>query len=235
MDMTLTRNDIRAVLAELLGTLVFVLLGTSAVVSVSNADDAGKFMVIAVAHGLAILVVVGFTAKLSGGHVNPAVTLAMMFSRHIGVFRGALYIVAQAVGAVVGSLLVKWVVPNSLEGNLGAHGLADGVAVGEGLLLEILLTFILLLVIYNVAVGKRAVVSAPVAIGLTVLILHFSGLFLTGGSFNPARSFGPAVVANVWGDFWIYILGPAIGAIAMSIVWQIWKTIGDDNLEEDVA
>ena len=235
MDMTLTRNDIRAVLAELLGTLVFVLLGTSAVVSVSNADDAGKFMVIAVAHGLAILVVVGFTAKLSGGHVNPAVTLAMMFSRHIGVFRGALYIVAQAVGAVVGSLLVKWVVPNSLEGNLGAHGLADGVAVGEGLLLEILLTFILLLVIYNVAVGKRAVVSAPVAIGLTVLILHFSGLFLTGGSFNPARSFGPAVVANVWGDFWIYILGPAIGAIAMSIVWQIWKTIGDDNLEEDAA
>ena len=235
MDMTLTRNDIRAVLAELLGTLVFVLLGTSAVVSVSNADDAGKFMVIAVAHGLAILVVVGFTAKLSGGHVNPAVTVAMMFSRHIGVFRGALYIVAQAVGAVVGSLLVKWVVPNSLEGNLGAHGLADGVAVGEGLLLEILLTFILLLVIYNVAVGKRAVVSAPVAIGLTVLILHFSGLFLTGGSFNPARSFGPAVVANVWGDFWIYILGPAIGAIAMSIVWQIWKTIGDDNLEEDAA
>ena len=235
MDMTLTRNDIRAVLAELLGTLVFVLLGTSAVVSVSNADDAGKFMVIAVAHGLAILVVVGLTAKLSGGHVNPAVTLAMMFSRHIGVFRGVLYVVAQAVGAVVGSLLVKWVVPNSLEGNLGAHGLADGVAVGEGLLLEILLTFILLLVIYNVAVGKRAAVSAPVAIGLTVLILHFSGLFLTGGSFNPARSFGPAVVANVWGDFWIYILGPAIGAIAMSIVWQIWKTIGDDNLEEDAA
>lgn len=235
MDMTLTRNDIRAVLAELFGTLVFVLLGTSAVVSVSNADDAGKFMVIAVAHGLAILVVVGLTAKLSGGHVNPAVTLAMMFSRHIGVFRGVLYVVAQAVGAVVGSLLVKWVVPNSLEGNLGAHGLADGVAVGEGLLLEILLTFILLLVIYNVAVGKRAAVSAPVAIGLTVLILHFSGLFLTGGSFNPARSFGPAVVANVWGDFWIYILGPAIGAIAMSIVWQIWKTIGDDNLEEDAT
>ena len=233
--MTLTRNDIRAVLAELIGTLIFVFLGTSAVVSVSNADDAGKFMVIAVAHGLAILVVVGFTAKLSGGHVNPAVTLAMMFSRHIGVFRGALYIVAQAVGAVVGSLLVKWVVPNSLEGNLGAHGLAGGVAVGEGLLLEIFLTFILLLVIYNVAIGKRAVVSAPVAIGLTVLILHFSGLFLTGGSFNPARSFGPAVVANVWGDFWIYILGPAIGAIAMSIVWQIWKTIGDDNLEEDAA
>jgi MIP family channel proteins len=235
MDMTLTRNDIRAVLAELFGTLVFVLLGTSAVVSVSNADDAGKFMVIAVAHGLAILVVVGLTAKLSGGHVNPAVTLAMMFSRHIGVFRGVLYVVAQAVGAVIGSLLVKWVVPNSLEGNLGAHGLADGVAVGEGLLLEILLTFILLLVIYNVAVGKRAAVSAPVAIGLTVLILHFSGLFLTGGSFNPARSFGPAVVANVWGDFWIYILGPAIGAIAMSIVWQIWKTIGDDNLEEDAT
>ena len=235
MDMTLTRNDIRAVLAELLGTLVFVLLGTSAVVSVANADDAGKFMVIAVAHGLAILVVVGFTAKLSGGHINPAVTLAMMFSRHIGIFRGSLYIVAQAVGAVVGSLLVKWVVPNSLEGNLGAHGLSNGASVGEGLLLEILLTFILLLVIYNVAVGKRAAVSAPVAIGLTVLILHFSGLFLTGGSFNPARSFGPAVVANVWGDFWIYILGPAIGAIAMSIVWQIWRTIGNDNLEEDAA
>ena len=237
MDTTLTRNDVRAVLAELIGTLVFVLLGTSSVVAAVNAWGGGSSVaiVIAVAHGLAIIVVVGFTAKLSGGHINPAVTVAMMFSRHIGIFRGVLYIVAQAVGAVIGSLLVKWVVPNALEGNLGAHGLGGGATAGEGLLLEIILTFILLLVIYNVAVGKRAAVSAPVAIGLTVLILHFSGLAFTGASMNPARSFGPAIVGNVWADFWIYILGPAIGAIAMSIVWQIWKTIGDDNLEEDAA
>ena len=167
MDTTLTRNDIRAVLAELIGTLVFVLLGTSSVVAAVNAWGGGSSVaiVIAVAHGLAIIVVVGFTAKLSGGHINPAVTVAMMFSRHIGIFRGVLYIVAQAVGAVIGSLLVKWVVPNALEGNLGAHGLGGGATAGEGLLLEIILTFILLLVIYNVAVGKRAAVSAPVAIG----------------------------------------------------------------------
>ena len=146
MDTTLTRNDIRAVLAELIGTLVFVLLGTSAVVAAANAWGGGSSVaiVIAVAHGLAIIVVVGFTAKLSGGHINPAVTVAMMFSRHIGIFRGVLYIVAQAVGAVIGSLLVKWVVPNALEGNLGAHGLGGGATAGEGLLLEIILTFILL-------------------------------------------------------------------------------------------
>ena len=88
----------------------------------------------------------------------------------------------------------------------------------------------------SVATDVRAVgSSAALAIGGTVALEAIFAGHISGASMNPARSFGPAIVGNVWADFWIYILGPAIGAIAMSIVWQIWKTIGDDNLEEDAA
>ncbi len=236
-----TKNDQRAVLAEFLGTMFFVFLGTGAVVAaVGGFQGDAALVVIAMAHGIGILTAVAWTANISGGHINPVVTLAMIVTKNIKVPLGIAYIVAQFAGAAVGSLLLMLTTSDSLEGDgpgaLGGHFLADGLASGEGLLLEIICTAFLLVVIYNTAVSKKGWgLNAPIAIGLAVMLIHFVAVPFTGASVNPARSFGPALVANEWGDFWNYIVGPAVGALAVAFFWQFWKNMGDDALADEPA
>ncbi|MGI8925651.1 MAG: aquaporin [Tepidiformaceae bacterium] len=233
-----TRNDQRAIAAEFLGTMFFVLLGTGAVVAAFAVAEEGSALItaIAIAHGLGILTAVAWTANLSGGHINPAVTLAMMVTRNITPVLGVAYIVAQLAGAALGSLALKLAIPDGIEDqtHLGAHGLGLGIAGGEALLLEALMTAFLVVVVFNVAVSKKGWgLNAPIAIGLAVMLIHFVGIPFTGASVNPARSFGPALVENQWDDFWVYIAGPAIGALAISGFWLFWKNFGEDALEED--
>lgn len=231
-----TRNDQRAVIAEFLGTLFFVFIGTGAVVAalaITGGVDASALIVISVAHGLAILVAVAWTANISGGHINPAVTLAMLVTQKIRPVLGIAYIVAQFAGAAVGSLLLKAAIPNDFEGDLGRHSLAEPMARGEALLLEGLLTLFLVLVIFNVAVSRKGWgINAPIAIGFSVLLIHLVAVVWTGASVNPARSFGPALVENEWKDFWIYIVGPAVGALVAAAGWLVWKDLGDDSLDD---
>jgi len=178
------------------------------------------------------MIAVAWTANISGEHINPAVSLAMIVTKNIGVALGVANMVAQLAGAAVGSLLLKLVTNNNLEGNLGAHGLRD-VSTGEGLLLETILTAFLVLVIYNVDVSNKGWgTNAPIAIGLAVMLIHFVAVPFTGVSVNPARSFGPALIANEWSDFWIYIVGPGNGALAVAVGWTFWKDLGEDSLED---
>ena len=230
-----TKNEQRAVAAEFLGTMFFVFLGTGAVVAALNfagTVDTGVLVAIAIAHGFGILTAVAWTANLSGGHINPAVTLAMIVTRNIRPALGVVYMVAQLAGAAAGSALLKLAIPNALEGDLGRHSLRSDMASSEGLLLEILMTAFLVLVVFNVAVSKKGwSINAPIAIGLAVMLIHFVGVPFTGASVNPARSFGPALVTLDWKDFWIYVAGPAIGAVAVALGWTVWKNLGD-ALEE---
>ncbi|MEX2080668.1 MAG: MIP family channel protein [Dehalococcoidia bacterium] len=241
---TLTRNDQRAIAAEFLGTLFFVFMGTGAVVAALFwADDRGSALaVIALAHGLAILVAVGWTAKLSGGHINPAVTLGMLIARKITPTLGIAYIIAQCAGAIVASVLLKLAMSDTIEGTLGKHELASGVETVEGLLLEVILTFLFVLVIFNVAVSKKGWGEfAPIAIGLTITLVHFVALPFTGASVNPARSLGPALLDNEWGDGYfgdfllLYVVGPFAGAAAAAVAWIWWKSFGDDDLDPAAA
>ncbi|MBI5949393.1 MAG: MIP family channel protein [Chloroflexi bacterium] len=232
----LTRNDQRAIVAELLGTMFFVMLGTGAVVSAAMAakDGAAFITAVAIAHGIAILTAVAWTANISGGHINPAVTLAMLVTRNIKPVLGVAYIVAQLAGAALGSLLLKLAIPNDLEDqtNLGLHSISGLMSSGEALLLEALMTAFLVVVVFNVAVSKKGWgANAPIAVGLAVMLIHFVGIPFTGASVNPARSFGPALVTNEWADFWIYVAGPAIGAVAVAAFWMFWKSFGEDELE----
>jgi MIP family channel proteins len=233
----LTRNEQRAVIAEFLATMFFVFCGTGAVVAAVNISgglDAATLTAIAIAHGLGILVAVAWTANISGGHINPAVTLAMLVSRNIKPVVGASYIVAQLAGAALGSLLLKWCIPNDFEGGLGRHALGGGIAKGEALLLEAVLTAFLVLVVFNVAVSKKGWgMNAPIAIGFAIMLIHFVAVPWTGASVNPARSFGPALVTNEWKNFWIYIVGPGLGALVMGLAWMGWKNMGDDSLEAE--
>jgi len=227
----------RAVFAEFIATALFVLIGTGAVVSARSALEGGNsasfIVAVALAHGLAIALLVAATAKISGGHINPAVTFAAAMTGKIKISTGALYVAAQLAGAIVGSLILKTIIAGPMEGNLGAHALnvyngsggllsSDvGDGTGAGLLVEGALTFVLVFVVFATAMDPKGLAHlAPFAIGMAVLVDHLIGIPLTGASMNPARSLGPAVAANFWTDHWVYWLGPLIGAGIAALVYE---------------
>lgn len=215
----------RAPLAEFLATLLFIFLGAGTVVVTGGLIKEGltsaRLVAIALGHGLAIALLVSATAKLSGGHINPAVTFGAMLTRKISVNQGIAYVVAQLVGAIVGALLLKGVIPAAAQGNLGAHGLGSGVSAGGGLLAEIVLTFALVFVVFATAMDPKGLGHlAPAAIGLTVLVDHLVGVPVTGASMNPARSFGPALAAGAWDNHWIFWIGPLIGGGLAALVYE---------------
>ena len=215
----------RTTFAELVATLLFVFLGAGAVVvsgTLTNGElTATRLVVIALAHGLAIALLAFATANISGGHINPAVTFAALLTKKINIARGLMFMVAQLIGAVVGTLLLLATIPNATGTNLGAHALGPGVSVGMGLLMEIIVTFALVFVIFATAVDRGGMGNlAPLAIGLTVLVDHLLAVPITGASMNPARSFGPALVAGQWANHWIYWVAPLLGAAIAGLVYQ---------------
>ena len=217
-------EDLRAALAELVATLlfVFVIVGTVVMTGRLTGGEltAARLVAIALAGGLVIAVLVSATANLSGGHINPAVTFAALVTRKIGLVRGLLYVAAQLGGAAAGAALVMAAVPGD-EGQLGATLLGAGVGPGPGVLVEGILTFLLVFVIFATAINPRGPGAiAPIAIGLTIVADHLVGVSLSGASMNPARSFGPALVAGEWADHWIYWVGPLAGGGLAALVYQ---------------
>ena len=215
----------RSAWAELVATLLFVFLGCGSVVAsgaaIGGELTGGRLVAIALAHGLAIVALVSATAKISGGHLNPAVTFAAILTRRITVIKGLMYVAAQLIGAVIGALLLAVAVPDAVEGTLGAHALGPGVSAGIGIVAEVVLTFALVFVVFATAMDPKGPGSlAPVAIGLAVLVDHLVGVPLTGASMNPARSLGPAVVAGEWAVHWVYWVGPLIGAAAAGLIYR---------------
>ena len=215
----------RAAMAEFIATALFIFLGAGTVVVTGGLIKEGltsaRLVAIALAHGLAIALLASATARVSGGHINPAVTFAALITGKIDLKRAIAYVVAQLVGAVVGAVLLAGVIPSAAQGNLGAHGLGPGVTVGGGVLAEIVLTFALVFVIFATAVDARGPGHlAPMAIGLTVLVDHLFGVPVTGASMNPARSFGPALVAGVWDNHWVFWIGPLIGGGLAGFVYE---------------
>ncbi len=215
----------RSALAEFIATLLFVFLGAGSVIvsgGLPNGDlDPARLVAIALAHGLAIAFLVYATANISGGHLNPAVTFAAFLTKKISAARGLMFVAAQLGGAVIGALLLLATIPDAADTNLGAHALGPDVSVSMGLLMEIVVTFALVFVIFATAVDPSGMGNlAPLAIGLAVLVDHLLAVPITGASMNPARSFGPALVAGEWGDQWIYWVGPLIGGAVAGLVYQ---------------
>ncbi|MEE8301909.1 MAG: MIP family channel protein [Candidatus Tectomicrobia bacterium] len=216
----------RSTLAEFIATLLFVFLGAGSVIvsgGLPNGDlDPARLVAIALAHGVAIAFLVYATANISGGHLNPAVTFAALLTKKISAARGLMFVVAQLGGAVVGALLLLATIPGAADTNLGAHALGPDVSVGMGLLMEIVITFALVFVIFATAVDPRGMGNlAPLAIGLTVLADHLLAVPITGASMNPARSFGPALVSGEWAGHWLYWAGPLLGGALAGLVYQI--------------
>ncbi len=215
----------RAAGAEYLATLLFVFLGAGAVVTsgivMGGQLDAARLVAIAVAHGLAIMLLVSATAPISGGHINPAVSFAAWVTGKIGSGKLALYVLAQVAGGVSGAFLLKAVIPNALEGGLGSHGLGNMVGSGAGLLAEVVLTFTLVFVVFATAIDKKGLTHlAPLAIGFAVLVDHLVGVPLTGASMNPARTFGPAWASGNWDHHWIFWVGPLLGGALAALAYE---------------
>lgn len=215
----------RAAFAEFLATGLFVFLGAGSVVVtgglLGETLTSARLLIIALAHGLAITLLVAATARFSGGHLNPAVSFGAWVDGKISLVKGVVYIISQLIGAVLGAFLLKTLIPQALAGNLGAHGLAPELGIMAGLLVEVILTFVLVFVVLGTALDPKGPGHlAPLAIGFAVLVDHLVGVPLTGASMNPARSFGPALAAGVWANHWIYWAGPLLGALLAALVYK---------------
>ena len=224
----------QAVFAELIATMLFVFVGAGSVVVIGGVADSGGLVAVALAHGLAIAVLVAAIGRISGGHINPAVTFGAVITGRMKLSTGVLYVVAQLAGAVIGALLLEAALVGAIEGNLGAHALnldaLDGK--GAGVLVEAVLTFMLVFAVFATAMDPRGMASlAPMAIGFAVLVDHMVGVPLTGASMNPARTFGPALVAGAWSDHWVYWLGPLIGGGLAAFVYYFTFMWGREEEE----
>jgi MIP family channel proteins len=218
-----SREGRRALMAEFLGTLLFVVfsVGTVAVTAGLLAErmSSARLLAVAFAHGLGYAVFVAAAMPISGGHLNPAVTFAALMSKQIRAAKAGMYMVAQCAGAVMGTLLLMVMIPSSMHGTLGSDMLASRVTVGGGLVTEIVLTSVLVAAVLAAARGGSPVRLAVV--GLVVILGTLVGGPLTGGSMNPARSFGPALVAGMWNNHWVYWVGPFVGAAVAIFVYDV--------------
>jgi MIP family channel proteins len=209
----------RRALAEFLAAFALVFAGCGAIITDAKYDGALGTVGIALVFGLVIMAMIYATGHLSGAHINPSVTIAFTLTRHFPLRDALAYIPAQLAGATVaaGVLRGAW---TDKPAHLGAT--LPSVGGGQALLYEAVLTAFLMFVIITVATDTRAVGSgAAIAIGGVVGLDALFGGPVTGASMNPARSFGPALVANDWRDFWVYILGPLIGATVGAFAYQL--------------
>jgi aquaporin NIP len=209
---------LRRSIAEAIATFALVFAGCGAIVTDATRDGALGAGGVAAVFGLVIMAMVYATGHLSGAHLNPAVTIAFTATRHFPPRDALAYIAAQLAGATAGALLLlaAW---SAKPAALGAT--VPSLGAGPALLYEIVLTAVLMFVIVAVATDTRAVgAGAAIAIGGAVALDALFGGPLTGASMNPARSFGPALAAGEWTDFWVYVLGPVAGAVLGAGAYQ---------------
>ncbi|MDX6543903.1 MAG: aquaporin, partial [Gaiellaceae bacterium] len=197
-------------------TLVFV--GVSSIITVGDVTG------VALAHGLAIAVMVSAVGHISGGHFNPAITLAFLVTRRMAPLLAAVYWVAQFAAATVGALMVKVIFPGSVvdRAKLGAPAVASVVGSGGALAMEAILTFFLVWVVFATAADARGTFKsiAGLAIGLTITMDILAGGRVSGAAMNPARAFGPQLVQSVWSDAWVWYAGPILGAVVAGLAYE---------------
>jgi MIP family channel proteins len=207
----------RRAFAEGLAAFALVFAGCGAIITDAQTGSLGAVGV-AFVFGLVILAMVYATGHLSGAHINPAVTIAFALARHFPASEARAYIAAQLTGATAAAL-VLWAIWPSQPAELGAT--VPSIGVGSALVYEVLMSALLMFVIVAVATDTRAVgAAAAIAIGATIGLDALLGGPLTGASMNPARSLGPALVAGEWTDFWVYLIGPVIGAALGAFAYQ---------------
>lgn len=214
--------------AELLGTFVLVFGGTTAIVGAIRSDSP-VLVVIPFAFGLALLAGLYAFAEVSGGHFNPAVSLALFLDGRLNTIDLLGYWVAQFAGAILASLLLLLATSKASVAATATTPTTNGAA----FVMEVAFTAIFVAVILQATRSDVYGGTALFAIPLALAVTQFAAIPFSGASINPARTLGPAVVGDVWKGIWIYFLGPAVGA---TIAWLVHTIVvrGDTNLRDDV-
>lgn len=208
-------SPVRRGVAEFIGTFTLIFIGGGAGIVSGN-----DIVAVALANGLAIGIMVSNLGHISGGHFNPSITLAFFATRRITALLAAVYWAAQLGGAIVAAAILRGLFAH--DPFLASVPHAGGFGAGKGFVLEIILTFLLVLAVWATAVDPRGAFKsiAGLAIGLTISVDVLMGGPLTGAAMNPARAFGPELVGNFWGEGWIYWLGPIVGALIAAFVYD---------------
>ncbi len=211
--------------AEFIGTFILIFIGAGSICANQfMGESGGGIVAIAIAHGLAIACAISAIGHISGGHINPAVTIGFWVTKKMGTVEALLYWAAQLAGGIAAGYLLKALIPADVWGpvNLGTPGLAADFTRLDGMLLEGVLTFFLVFVVFATAVDKKSAFGniASFAIGLTVCMDIFLGGPFTGAAMNPARALGPALAAGFWANHGVYWVGPLAGGVAAAWLYD---------------
>ena len=215
---------VRDGIAELIGTFMLVFVGAGAVTILgqSKTPVAADVIVAALAHGLILVAIVSIYGHISGAHVNPAITLALLVGRQVNITRAVVYWIAQFAGGIIAALVLRFIFPGAA--NLGQTVAAPGISGVQAMIIEAILTFFLASTVYQAAVYGKAGNVAAIAIGFTLAASILFGGPLTGGSLNPARTLGPGLVSGNLSDIAFYMIGIfGGGAIAGLVHTTLFK------------
>ncbi|KAM3822853.1 aquaporin-1 isoform 1-T3 [Vipera latastei] len=219
----------RAVVAEFLAMSLFIFISIGSALGFRFPVTVNKTVTpiqdnvkVSLAFGISIATMAQIVGHISGAHLNPAVTLGLLLSCQISVLRAVMYIVAQCLGAVVGTAILSGITSNLKDNLLGLNELATGINPGQALGIEIIATLQLVLCVLATTDKRRTDLSgsAPLAIGLSVALGHLLAIDYTGCSINPARSFGSALVTTNFADHWVFWVGPLLGGASAALIYD---------------
>jgi aquaporin TIP len=224
------RDLMRALIVEFIGPFALVFAGVGAIISTGLVPGTGEFggdlVAVALAHGLAIGLIITAAGHISGGHLNPAVTAGFWLTRRITTEKAVAYIIAQLLGGLAGAVCLVFTFRDIDRNrvNLGVPAIGANLEWYNALVMETILTFFLVFVIFGAAVDGRATRYIPgLAIGLTISMDIMAGGAVSGAAMNPARYLGPAIVQwgdTEWADFWIWFVGPVAGAAIAAFLYN---------------
>lgn len=213
----------RAYVAELIGTFALCFIGAGVIITDSFTNGSVGLIGIALAHGVVLAIMVNATGHISGGHINPAVTLGFIVTRRIELTRGIGYIISQLIGGLLAGFALRAVFASEVWAtvHLGTPALNASVSFVNGIFIELILTFFLVFTVFATAVDKRAPQGVyGFAIGFVLVFDILMGGPLTGASMNPARTFGPALASGFFENHLVYWIGPFIGGAVAALIYD---------------
>ncbi|XP_063747649.1 aquaporin-4-like [Eleginops maclovinus] len=220
-----TQEFWRCVGGEFFSMMLFVLLGLGSTINwgaITEDPRPADLVLISLCFGLSIATMVQCFGHISGAHINPAVTAAMVVTRKISLSKAIFYVLAQCLGAIVGAAILYGITPASVRGSMGVTTVHSSISGGNALVVEVVITFQLVFTVFATCDHKRNDLkgSSSLAIGLSVVIGHLFAIPYTGASMNPARTFGPAMVTWSWDHHWVYWVGPTLGGTLAAALYE---------------
>ena len=206
--------------AEMIGTMVLVLIGCGAAIQLSVIGIAG----VSLAFGITIIAIAYSLGNISGAHLNPAVTVGMLLSKRIELKDAMMYILFQVIGAFIGAFILAILFGS--DSGLGINFVQEGHTIFQAVVFETFFTFVFVLVILGVTSSKGNANFAGLTIGMTLIGIHLVGIGITGTGVNPARSLAPAIITmdpTALSELWIFLIAPLVGGALASLVWKIFE------------